>query len=323
MNIPIVSIIVPVYNVEKYLRSCLDSILAQTFTDWECVLVDDGSTDGSRSICDQYANIDERFVTIHKDNGGVSTARNYGIRTVKGQWITFVDADDELPKEAIDTMFSMVSASIDIVIAGYKKFNAFQEVTYEVTEKHSYIKNRNNAILEIYNPSYYSYLGYICSKLYKMEIIRQKNILFDESIFVSEDRLFLLTYLSVISGKVCFTTEPVYYYYDRNDSVMGNLKKEYNPKVNTEIIAMGKAYRLFKSHGFSQIVVKRARKEIIVSGNTILQILKSTKTDNPKNIFYVIKLMAQEAGWFYVICNKIESFVKHRWEKLWIKTSLQ
>lgn len=94
--IPVISIIVPVYNVEKYLSQCIDSILAQAFIDFELLLVDDGSTDGSGRICDEYANKDARIQVFHKKNGGVSSARNIGLEHAQGEWITFVDSDDWL-----------------------------------------------------------------------------------------------------------------------------------------------------------------------------------------------------------------------------------
>ena len=95
---PKVSIIVPVYNTEKYLRRCLDSIAAQTFTDWECICVDDGSPDAGGAMLDAYARRDARFRVIHQENGGVSRARNAGLDAARGEWIAFVDSDDWVEK---------------------------------------------------------------------------------------------------------------------------------------------------------------------------------------------------------------------------------
>ena len=303
MTNPQISIIVPVYNVERYLHQCLDSIIAQSFTDWEAILVDDGSKDNSGAICDEYSNKDNRFVVFHKKNGGVSSARNIGIEKARGEWICFVDADDELIDHALSTMFFFVAErdNIDIVVAGYVKCNDIKDNLYEVKEREIYLRNREEAILEVYNPSYYSYIGYPWAKIYNRDIIRKNVLRYDETIHVSEDRLFLLTYLSVISGNVLFTTEPVYYYYQRDDSVMGNLQKDFNPKVYTEIIAMGKAYRLFKDRLFSANVIKRARKEILISGDTIFRIQINTRTKNVRNVFTTWAYMAQAAGSFYII----------------------
>lgn len=96
---PKISIIVPVYKVEKYLHRCLDSIVAQNFTDWECILVDDGSPDGSGKICDEYAEKDGRFKVFHQENQRVSAARNKGLDNAKGEWIGFVDSDDWVSKD--------------------------------------------------------------------------------------------------------------------------------------------------------------------------------------------------------------------------------
>src|SRR5690606_22590995 len=98
---PKVSVIIPVYNTENYLRECLDSILAQTFTDFEVLLINDGSTDSSGKICDEYAEKDSRIKVFHKENGGVSSARNLGLDNAKGEWICFVDSDDEILQDAL------------------------------------------------------------------------------------------------------------------------------------------------------------------------------------------------------------------------------
>ena len=93
---PKISVIVPVYNVQKYLSRCIDSILAQTFTDFELLLINDGSKDNSGKMCDEYAKKDTRIHVFHKENGGVSSARNLGLENVQGEWITFIDSDDYL-----------------------------------------------------------------------------------------------------------------------------------------------------------------------------------------------------------------------------------
>ena len=126
MNNPKVSIIVPVYNTEKYLHACLDSIMAQTFTDFEAILIDDGSTDGSGRICDEYAAKDSRFVVVHKQNEGVAKARITAFEHSKGELITFIDADDyvspeylgKLSKPAIEEGADMVSCDYYSVIDG-------------------------------------------------------------------------------------------------------------------------------------------------------------------------------------------------------------
>ena len=104
---PLVSIIVPVYNYKAYLRRCLDSIAAQTFTDWECLVVDDGSSDGSDAICDEAAAADERFRVIHKQNGGISSARNAGLEAARGKFVMFCDQDDAIDPHSMEYALEM------------------------------------------------------------------------------------------------------------------------------------------------------------------------------------------------------------------------
>lgn len=117
-NIPVVSVIVPVYKAEKYLHRCVDSLLAQTFRDFEVLLVDDGSPDCSGELCDEYAARDPRVRVFHKENGGVSSARQCGLDHARGEWIMFVDADDYLPSNAIDRLYVEVG-NVDIVQGNY------------------------------------------------------------------------------------------------------------------------------------------------------------------------------------------------------------
>ena len=109
---PVVSIIVPVYNAEKFLRRCIDSILAQTYTDFELLLIDDGSKDSSGSICDKYAAKDERIRVFHKENGGVSSARNLGLDHAQGEWVTFVDADDYIEENFLKSFEGNLDADL-------------------------------------------------------------------------------------------------------------------------------------------------------------------------------------------------------------------
>lgn len=109
-----ISLICPVYKAESYLRRCVDSVLAQTYHEWELILVDDGSPDQSGAICDEYADKDERIQVIHQENGGVTSARKAGVKKAQGEWICFVDADDTIPNDAIQSLYSC-STGVDIV----------------------------------------------------------------------------------------------------------------------------------------------------------------------------------------------------------------
>ena len=113
---PKISIIVPIYNVEKYLHKCINSILNQTFTDFELILVDDGGTDNCGNIIESYAKLDNRIITIHQKNGGLSNARNSGLKIAQGEYIRFVDGDDYIPADSIEILLNEIEKNKDIVL---------------------------------------------------------------------------------------------------------------------------------------------------------------------------------------------------------------
>ena len=206
---PEISIIIPVYKAEKYLRRCLDSVLSQTLSNWECILVDDGSPDQSGAICDEYAAKDSRFRVIHKPNGGVSSARNEGLDTAKGEFICFIDSDDWVGPKYLEHLHFLES---DLVISGL----------FNVNEKGKIIKTKEfkNALFELskiglneFERTVFSSKGPYC-KRYRRTIIESNNIRFEEGIHASEDFLFVLSYIS--KCKTIQTSQMIDYYYQHN-----------------------------------------------------------------------------------------------------------
>ena len=196
MKSSLVSIIVPVYNVADYLPKCLDSIFVQTFNEWECILVDDGSKDGSGSICDGFSSRDSRFVSLHQENKGVSAARNNGLRNASGEWILFVDSDDYLEKDYLQNYVDSINDKIDIVYGGYRPFGAVRTGMKGVQ-----FRNMKYS-LETINDAIPSLLSYCTpwGKMYRYKIIIEHSLRFEERLCVSEDRLFLYRYLKYIRG---------------------------------------------------------------------------------------------------------------------------
>ena len=127
-----ISIVIPVYNAESYLDECVSSVISQTYQDWECILVDDGSTDGSADICDKWCAKDCRISVIHQENRGVLTARNQGIEKAKGDYITFIDSDDWVNSEYLADMYNgmALGGDIDVVSTGVIQHKASEEKTY-------------------------------------------------------------------------------------------------------------------------------------------------------------------------------------------------
>lgn len=192
---PTVSVVVPVYNVAPYLRSCVESLLDQRFTDFEIVLVDDGSTDGSGSICDELAVMYPRVSIIHQVNGGACAARNRGIDKARGEFLVFVDADDLVDE---DYLGHLMESDADMVVTGLRKFGSKNETSMPARRDDFGIED----LAAHWNtPPEMNYLYcYPVAKRFRTRIIREHGIRFDESLFFSEDMCFDMEYYSHIDS---------------------------------------------------------------------------------------------------------------------------
>lgn len=172
-GMPKISVIVPVYNVEKYLHECIDSILAQTFTDFELILVNDGSQDNSGSICDEYSTKDKRITVIHQENQGQAAARNTALTISKGEWIHFVDSDDLIHAKMLEVLYGAVDETTQISMCGICKGNECPDHFFAPKRDCNFKKhpiNEDNLIL-MYNDKYQYWIA--CAKLIKKEIIEK------------------------------------------------------------------------------------------------------------------------------------------------------
>ena len=186
---PRISVIIPVYNVAPYLGDCIESLLAQSFADFEVLLVDDGSTDGSGAICDAFAEKDARLVVLHQENGGVCSARNRGIDHARGEFIVFVDADDLVTEEYLE---HLMASDADMVISGVRKFGA-KNVTDAPAQRADF--GIEGLAAHWNKPPEMNYLYcYPWTRRFRTRIIRENGIRFDESLFFSEDMCFNMEY---------------------------------------------------------------------------------------------------------------------------------
>lgn len=195
IEVPLLSVIVPVYKVEKYIGRCLDSIISQTFTNWECIIIDDGSPDKSGKICDEYAKHDHRFRVIHKKNEGVGKARNEGIMNAKGRFLTFIDSDDTVNPKTFENYIKYID-QCDWVFVGVKKVDLNLKPLKEVSEISQLIVSEedNYEDVLIKATSIWMMFGPIWNKIYHTDIIRKNNIFFTSSTNVNDDRIFNLHY---------------------------------------------------------------------------------------------------------------------------------
>ena len=222
-----VSIIVPVYQVEKYIRQCVDSILAQTFTDFELILVDDGSKDKSGQICDEYAVLDQRVKVIHKENGGLSDARNCGMDQAVGNYFMFVDSDDYIAPTMLEYLYkALMNKEADIAVCNFLYF-------FEEDRKRDFSTNIQSEVLsgaEIFysrkNERVYGIWTVAWNKLYKRETLGNVRFRFGK---YHEDE-FWANDIYQMDIKVVTIPECLYYYRQRDNSIMGrkNIKRDFD-----------------------------------------------------------------------------------------------
>ena len=245
---PLISIIIPIYNVRDYLKRCFDTISSQTYTNLEAIVIDDGSTDGSGDICDLYAAKDSRFKVFHKQNGGVSSARNMGLQYARGEWVTFCDSDDGLFDNALSLLVSCVETGIDSVCAGYVKLHVKQKKVLRRTRKFDKVSlEREQALMDFYRPTLGKvFNGYIINRLFNNAIIQENHLRFREDIFIKEDGLFLVQYLCSCKGLHTYIPNPIYKYCVRSGSATTYRNKQLNKESISNLYARIECYKEIK-----------------------------------------------------------------------------
>lgn len=204
----LISVIIPIYNVRKYISRCINSVIGQSYSQIEIILVDDGSTDGSSAVCDKFAKKDSRIRVIHKKNAGVSVARNVGIENSKGKYICFLDSDDFLPKRSLEWLYQGVfNEDVELSIGSWTmigakgvRSNQYEKQKVSRAEKENFIQALN--MPEMKGP---------VAKLFCAEIIKNNNLSFPENILVSEDTIFVYQYLKHCNN-IQVLDKNVYYY---------------------------------------------------------------------------------------------------------------
>lgn len=203
-----ISVIVPIYNAEKYLKRCVDSIVNQSYKNLEIILVDDGSPDGCPELCDTFAKTDKRIKVLHKPNGGVSSARNEGLKIATGDFVTFVDSDDYILEDYIEKSASMIDEKIDLVVAGQHIIddNKNVKITTPETNFNSPALNNINDFMKFLIDGHFDI---VVNKLYKRNLITSE---FLKNQPLGEDRIFNLSYFKNIKNKIATIDNPGYVY---------------------------------------------------------------------------------------------------------------
>lgn len=226
---PLISIIIPIFNSQRTLNRCVSSVINQTYTNWELFLIDDGSEDNSWEMCQTYADMDSRIHAFTKENGGVSSARNAGLKRIHGKYLTFIDSDDYVKDHFLDDMIAcfkdkridLVSSYADIITGSTSR-----PETYVA----AHIGDDNFEEMFIYNDMHWHTSPW--GKLYKTDIIKNNNLSFCEGMHIGEDALFLFTYM-LLCDKIFITNITDYCYFAYN---AGSLTKRIN-SIESELLS--------------------------------------------------------------------------------------
>lgn len=298
-----IAIIIPVYNTEKYLRQCLESITKQTFKDFECFCVDDGSKDKSIEILREYGNKDKRFIVVSQENKGASFARNIILKQTNAEFVTFIDSDDWVEVNYLEVLYrTALNEDADVVRASYQMYyqrdNVYEHARIRKIHK---ICNMNSSVEKIIK----GYAGtFVCSKLIKTELIQNNKIYFYEG-KTSEDNTFMAL-IFLYAKKISFIKDEIYYYRKQIQSVTSNSERVdidalYNfimltkdlekrnyitlPIMNFFIINVF----LYKIGKLGKCVPKEKQKDLLLLICDHLKYLESL-SKNMKNIIIIVKI---------------------------------
>lgn len=298
-----ISIIIPIYNSGPTLICCLDSVINQSMSDWELLLVDDGSTDKSGEICDRYAVKDQRIKVFHKKNGGVSSARNVGLDYAKGEWVTFIDADDYVKEYYLANLWEHSQKQVELVISYAEIHNG------DGIEKELYpaklVDDTNFESIFIENDMNWHTSPW--SKLYKRSIIEKHNLRFCEGMHIGEDAVFLYSYM-LYTNKIYISNDTDYCYFAYNE---GSLTKRVN-LLDSEILAYNKILEIVES-----LILKKSIKNSIALRN--LNWLIASYQRRILNALYYNNLQKQkrlsilkETNWIYYINHIYSNSLKEK-----------
>ena len=278
---PTVSIIMPVYNKEKYVRKSINSILNQSYTDFELLIINDGSTDNSLSICKEFEEKDSRIKLISVPNGGVSKARNIGLDNASAEYVTFIDSDDTIDIDFIQNLYNCITInSVDLVISGLKKINSNRNNIEEKVPNYRGIKNIEEVIADFANNQKSTGLyGNCVSKIFRKELI--DNIKFDENLRLAEDFDFYLKVYEVI--KTIYFDDKTYYNY---------FQETENSSVHIDDYDID--YK-------SQLVIQIRYKKFLERKNAFFELNENIVSNNINNFIYCILIYSKKDNLKYTI----------------------
>lgn len=292
------SIILPVYNTQNYLSRCIKSIISQNYKDWELIIVNDGSTDKSPIICEEFASNDKRIKVINKSNGGVSSARNIGLDNSKGEWVYFCDSDDKLSGEnSLKDLVSLTSGS-QLAVEGLMDADEQGNIigSEEETSTFKGWLTKKEYVSRFFDKKRsLDYQGFLPTKLFQREIIEKSHLRFDTNIKFAEDMLFVTEYCCCKEVKTVNIdlNKKIYCYIHHKGSAMESLKESYNPNFFTDFLAFEKIYHKVKATFDDKKLNKMFLRRLFVSGSWILDMMNRFNADYKEQREYIERVMSK------------------------------
>lgn len=306
--IPKVSIIVPVYNAEYYLGDCLNSIQSQTLMDFEVILVDDGSIDESLTLIKKIVSQDKRFHIYQQSHRGVSAARNVGLKYAAGEFICFVDADDQIASTYLEDLYYSMDRA-DSSMCGFKKIDSLSHEDCIIVPQKK-IETLEENLLGFYDATITDWQRYLWNRMFKRSIIETSHLRFNEGIYYKEDGLFVVQYLCASNGLVgCI--DKVLYYYNRNTTgTMSKTWHAFDEKIVTNLIAHRLMIDEIRHKGVSDFVISKATKQAKAACNWILQMMFQSKSFRWSLLIRVERIMFAILGFRDYFCWRTTQTVK-------------
>ena len=271
MNSEKISVIVPVYNAEKYLEKCINSILNQTYSNLEIILVNDGSKDKSLELMEKFKNQDDRIFIINKENAGVSSARNRGIEVASGKYVIFIDADDYIEKNMFEVLKDdLFKNNVDISMCGYRNIDINGNILYESKPMEEKYFDTKTFRRNLFKDTYYREL--ICNKLFRLEIIKEHNIRFHEDIHINENILFLLDF-SKYAFRYSYGNEILY-------NFLYNTSGATHAKFNLKKVSVLSSYIRLLNYDLDTDILNRIKYKYLFDGYAYAYLMKKNNLDN-------------------------------------------
>ena len=306
---PRISIVVPVHNAEEFLRGCLDSIKAQTFLDFEVVLVDDGSTDGSLEILGRYRDEDVRFHLYQQKHRGVSAARNTCLNYSTGEYVCFVDADDQITPTFLEDLYQAIEDQVDSSMGGFKKIDMLSHEEFEVIPDKK-IETLEENLLEFYDSNDKDWQRYLWNRMFKSSVIKDHNLLFREDIYYKEDGLFLIQYLCASNGLIGCVDKVLYHYHRNTTGAMSKTWHTFDKRVITNLEAHRQIIEELRKRKVSNLIISKAENQAKAACNWILQMMWNAKSTNLTLLARIETIMISILGFKGYISWRVSQFFK-------------